>query len=178
MGIKITVGVLGLTLVAFACIMLICRKRNVKASQVNTVVQGIREKASDFDGLYESLYLASKNTNEFLTDAYREWCDRASQSLNTKFKDAFLSLFSKEDIEDEGSCRKLYGLLLNCIYAAGISRADENGKTYTADENMCKCYLNIDGKKPIEGNEYTVLKAAWIYENKVIEYGMVIPAQN
>ncbi len=177
MAIKITLGVLGVAAAVGVGFLAIHCKRKKAAPQIEDVVKGLRTYAADFDGLYESLYLASKNKNELSTEAYREWCDRVSQSADDKFKSAFTVLFPREAIQDESRCRKAYSLLLDCLSKADITRTDESKQMCVADENMCRRYLNIDGQKPKVGVSYTVLKAAWISETKVVEYGMLMPTK-
>ena len=45
----------------------------------------------------------------------------------------------------------------------------------TADEIMQLAYVEAGNRKPQIGAEYTVIKAAWLSGEKVIEYGMVMP---
>lgn len=138
------------------------------------ISEGIRKNASVFDGLYEGLFLAARNREMFSTDAYEEWCDRAAQLEDEAFSTAFASAFSKRDIADEPLCREKFDRLLAYIAQASILRERENGMVYVADETMRAAYQTIDGSELTIGNEYSVLKSAWISGKKVIEYGMVM----
>ena len=111
----------------------------------------------------------------FSTDAYQEWCDRAGQMHDEAFRTAFDAVFSKSDIEDEALCREKYTLLLGCIGDAGITRDRNSGVCCVADEIMQLAYVEAGNQKPQIGTEYTVIKAAWLSGEKVIEYGMVMP---
>lgn len=141
------------------------------------IVNGIKDNSEVFDGLYEGLFQAVRNREMYFHDAYEEWCFRADHLDNEAFRTAFAEKFSEQDIANEWLCRNKMDILLSCIGCAGIIRERENGKSYIADEAMCRAYLTINGGKPDTDKEYTVLKSAWINSgNKVIEYGMVIPA--
>lgn len=148
-----------------------------RAAALSAVADGIKEYATDFDGLYESLYQAAQNREMFSTEAYEEWCDRAGQSEDEAFKSAFESLFAKADIEDEALCREKYLLLLDCIAAAGIARDRDSKLFCVADERMHQAYMETEGQKPQIGAAYTVIKAAWLSGEKVIEYGVVMPGE-
>ena len=141
---------------------------------LSAVVKGIRAHAADFDGLYEGLYQSAQHRGSCSTDAYQEWCDRVGQLEDEPFRIAFQSLFSKADIEDEAFCREQYQQLLDCVLAAGIERDRDSGLTCTADETLRLAYVAADGQKPETGLEYTVVKAAWLSGEKVLEYGLVM----
>lgn len=147
--------------------------------RMQAIAAGIRENAHVFEGLYEGLFQAERNRQLFSTDAYEEWCSRVRQLEDKAFADAFAAVFSPEDVRSENLCREKYAALLACIRQAGIRRERENGITCTADEKMSLLYRAVDAC-PVEiGAAYTVLTAAWICGEKVIEYGMVMkqPAQ-
>lgn len=138
----------------------------------SAVADGIREHAPVFDGLYESLFQAARNRDIFSTDAYEEWCIRAEHLRDETFCAAFSALFSQSDIANEKFCREKFADLLSCIAQAGISRMQENGVTYTADQAMRQAYLSIDGGKLEIGKAYTVVKSAWCSDAGTVEYGM------
>lgn len=140
----------------------------------SAIAAGIAKNAGVFDGLYESLFQAVRNRSELFTDAFEEWCDRVGQLDDEAFRSAFAQNFSKADIEDEPLCRKKMEQLLSCVEQSGICRERENGVLYPADEAMRRAYLTIDESKMEIGTEYNVLKSAWVREEKVIEYGMVM----
>ena len=145
------------------------------AADLAAIAAGIKKYAAEFDGLYEGLYQASQSLQVFSTDAYQEWCDRAGQMYDETFRTAFGTVFSKADIENEALCREKYALLLNCIGDAGIARDRSSGECCAADETMQRAYIEAGNHKPQIGVEYTVIKAAWLSGNQVIEYGMVMP---
>ena len=180
-------GILLLTATAAYCGVLLMkkRKRTGKACEKETlqhhatdfaaITDGIKKYAAEFDGLYEGLYQAAQSLPVFSTDAYQEWCDRAGQMHDETFRTAFDTVFSKSDIEDEALCREKYALLLGCIGDAGITRDRNSGVCCAADETMQRAYVEAGNQKPQIGAEYTVIKAAWLSGEKVIEYGMVMP---
>ena len=139
------------------------------------VSDGIGQHAAAFDGLYESLYQSAQNRQMFVTDAYQEWCNRVGQLHDQAFQAAFDRFFSERDLENEPFCRKQYALLLRCIDAAGICRNRDSGMNCTADETLCRAYVEAGSQQPQLGSTYTVLKSAWICGEKVIEYGLVMP---
>ena len=145
------------------------------AADLTAITDGIKKYAAEFDGLYEGLYQAAQSMQVFSTDAYQEWCDRAGQMHDEAFRTAFDAVFSKSDIEDEALCREKYTLLLGCIGDAGITRDRNSGVCCVADEIMQLAYVEAGNQKPQIGTEYTVIKAAWLSGEKVIEYGMVMP---
>ena len=145
------------------------------AADLTAITAGIKKYAAEFDGLYEGLYQAAQSLQVFSVDAYQEWCDRVGQMQDETFQTAFGNVFSKADIENETLCREKYGLLLSCIADAGITRDRSSGECYTADETMQRAYVVAGEKKPQLGAAYTVIKAAWLSGEKVIEYGMVMP---
>lgn len=144
------------------------------ATDLTAITDGIKKYAAEFDGLYEGLYQAAQSLQVFSTDAYQEWCDRAGQMHDETFRTAFDTVFSKADIESETLCREKYALLLNCIGDAGITRDRNSGECCAADETMQRAYVEAGNQKPQIGAEYTVIKAAWLSGDKVIEYGMVM----
>lgn len=140
------------------------------------IVEGIKKYASNFDGLYESLYQTGIHTETFLTDAYVEWCDRIRLLVNEEeFVTAFNNEFQKNDISDEESCREKIATLLSCIDAAGICRHCNTEERIVFDDVNKNAYVNIEGGKPKIGIEYIIFKSAWLMGEKVIEYGMVMP---
>lgn len=151
-------------------------RTNENDGTVRTLVaDGIRKYTAEFDGLYESLYQAEQNRQIFTTEAYEEWCDRVEQLQDVTFKSAFRSLFDKSDIEDEVRCREKFSLLLDCIAAAGIRRDRDSKLCCVADESLRQAYLEIERKQPQLGDTYTVIKAAWLSGEQVVEYGLVMP---
>ena len=180
-------GILLLTATAACCGVLLMKKRQglrkereteapqCDAGDLSAIADGIKRYAAEFDGLYEGLYQAVQNLQIFSTDAYQEWCDRVGQMHDEAFRSAFDAVFSKADIESEALCREKYALLLNCIGEAGITRDRSSGECCAADETMQRAYVETGGQKPQPGAEYTVIKAAWLSGEKVIEYGMVMP---
>ncbi len=180
-------GILLLTATAACCGVLLmkirqrtgkaCEKESLQhhATDLTTIADGIKKYAADFDGLYEGLYQAAQTLQVFSTDAYQEWCDRVGQMHDEAFRTAFDAVFSKSDIEDASLCREKYALLLDCIGDAGITRDRSSGVCCVADETMQRAYVEAGNQKPRIGAEYTVIKAAWISGEKVIEYGMVMP---
>ena len=180
-------GILLLTATAACCGVLQMKKRQRKrkaceketlqhhAADLAAITDGIKKYAAEFDGLYEGLYQAAQSLQVFSTDAYQEWCDRAGQMYDETFRTAFGTVFSKADIENEALCREKYALLLNCIGDAGIARDRSSGECCAADETMQRAYIEAGNHKPQIGAEYTVIKAAWLSGNQVIEYGMVMP---
>lgn len=144
------------------------------AADLTAITNGIKKYAAEFDGLYEGLYQAAQSLQIFSTDAYQEWCDRVGQMQDETFQTAFDNVFSKADIESETLCREKYGLLLSCIAAAGITRDRSSGEYCAADETMQRAYVEAGNQKPQLGAAYTVIKAAWLSGDKVIEYGMVM----
>lgn len=169
--------------VAAACAYLLDKLKPAKHAKPKTdeaqndfsaIAAGIAKNMSDFDGLYESLFQSVRNQNELITDAFKEWCDRVGQLNDEAFCGAFARRFSKEAVADEPLCRKEMEQLLSCIEQSGVRRERENGLVYAADEAMRRAYLTIDESKMEIGAEYNVLKAAWVYEDKVIEYGMAM----
>ena len=142
---------------------------------LSVVANGIGQHAAAFDGLYEGLYQSARNRQAFVTDAYQEWCNRVGQLHDQAFQAAFDSLFSEMDLQNEPLCRKQYALLLRCIGAAGICRDRDTGMHCTADEILCRAYVEAGSRKPQPGSAYTVLKSAWLCGEKVIEYGLVVP---
>lgn len=139
------------------------------------VTAGINKYASEFDGLYEGLYQAAKNQQMFSTDAYEEWCSRAEQIEDESFRNAFCRLFRKSDSMDEVCCRQKYQLLLACIAAAGIIRNRDCGLSCLADDSLRIAYVGTEGKPPRMGERYTVIKPAWVSDEKVVEYGIAFP---
>ena len=180
-------GILLLTATAACCGVLLMKKRQRTgdaceketmqhhAADLTAITDGIKKYAAEFDGLYEGLYQAAQSMQVFSTDAYQEWCDRAGQMHDEAFRTAFDAVFSKSDIEDEALCREKYTLLLGCIGDAGITRDRNIGVCCVADEIMQLAYVEAGNQKPQIGTEYTVIKAAWLSGEKVIEYGMVMP---
>lgn len=144
----------------------------------SVIADGIQRHAPAFDGLYEGLLQAARNKTVFSTDAYEEWCIRAEHLADEDFSTAFCAVFSQSDIADERLCRKKFDSLLACIAQAGIFRMQENGAAYIADHAMCQAYQSIDGGKLEIGEEYTVLKSAWVSDTRTIEYGMAKPRFN
>ena len=180
-------GILLLTATASCCGVLLMKKRQQTqkeceteapqhdAADLSAIADGIKKYAAEFDGLYEGLYQAAQSLQVFSTDAYQEWCDRAGQMHDETFQTAFDTVFSKSDIEDETLCREKYTLLLGCIGDAGITRDRNSGVCCVADEIMQLAYVEAGNQKPQIGAEYTVIKAAWLSGEKVIEYGLVMP---
>ncbi len=184
-------GVLLLTASAACCIALVLNRKKVfprlnrgiqrkEASRSGTgelsvIADGIQQYAPEFDGLYEGLYQSAQNHQIFSTDAYQEWCERVGQINDEPFHNAFGSMFAKSDIADEALCREKYALLLRCVSDAGIRRDRSSGVCCVADETMHKAYVEAGNQKPKIGGTYTVIKAAWLSNEKVIEYGMVMP---
>lgn len=179
-------GILLLTAAACCGVLLMKNRRRTEkackkempqdnAADLAAIAAGIKKYAAEFDGLYEGLYQASQSLQVFSTDAYQEWCDRAGQMYDETFRTAFGTVFSKADIENEALCREKYALLLNCIGDAGIARDRSSGECCAADETMQRAYIEAGNHKPQIGAEYTVIKAAWLSGDKVIEYGMVMP---
>lgn len=144
------------------------------AADLTAITNGVKKYAAEFDGLYEGLYQAAQSLQIFSTDAYQEWCDRAGQMHDETFQTAFGNVFSKADIESETLCREKYTLLLSCIADAGITRDRSSGECCAADETMQRAYVEAGNQKPQLGAAYTVIKAAWLSGDKVIEYGMVM----
>lgn len=159
---------------AVGILLLQKKKTNDTTAVCSTIAEGIKQNATEFDGLYEGLYQAARNKQVFSTDAYVEWCERVEQMKNAEFCHAFSSRFTKADIENEQACREKYEQLLHCVELAGITRDRESGAVCVADDIMCRAYVEAGGQKPELGNEYTVIKAAWLSGQKVIEYGMVL----
>ena len=93
---------------------------------------------------------------------------------NAEFRDAFACWFTKDDIGNEQACRERYEQLLHCVEFAGIKRDRESGAVCVADDIMCRAYVEASGQKPEAGTQYTVIKAAWLSGQQVIEYGMVL----
>jgi len=180
-------GILLLTATAACCSVLLMKKRQRThkvcetealqhdSADLSAIADGIKKYAAEFDGLYEGLYQAAQALQVFSTDAYQEWCDRAGQMHDEAFRTAFDAVFSKSDIEDEALCREKYTLLLGCIGDAGITRDRSSGVCCAADETMQLAYIEAGNQKPQIGAEYTVIKAAWLSGETVIEYGMVMP---
>ena len=180
-------GILLLTATAACCGVLLMKKRQRTrkaceketlqhhATDLAAITDGIKKYAAEFDGLYEGLYQAAQSLQVFSTDAYQEWCDRVGQMHDETFQTAFDTVFSKADIESEALCREKYALLLNCIDGAGITRDRSGGECCIADETMQRAYVEAGNQKPQIGAEYTVIKAAWLSGERVIEYGMVMP---
>lgn len=178
-------GILLLVAAAACCGVLRMKKRQshkerekeavqYDAADLTAITNGIKKYAAEFDGLYEGLYQAAQSLQIFSTDAYQEWCDRVGQMQDETFQTAFGNVFSKADIESETLCREKYGLLLSCIADAGITRDRSSGECCTADETMQRAYVVAGEKKPQLGAAYTVIKAAWLSGDKVIEHGMVM----
>ena len=178
-------GILLLAAAAACCGVLRMKKRQshkerekeaaqYDAADLTAITNGIKKYAAEFDGLYEGLYQAAQSLQIFSTDAYQEWCDRVGQMHDETFRTAFGNVFSKADIESESLCREKYGLLLNCIADAGITRDRSSGECCAADETMQRAYVEAGNQKPQLGAAYTVIKAAWLSGDKVIEYGMVM----
>ena len=168
-----------LVAIAVVIVLLLRRKRktpreDVPEEQAEILAQGIRETAGSYDGLYEGLYQTVKNPEPLCTDAYQEWCDRAEQCPDPKFRETFAALFQKTDINDAALCLKKHRQLLTLVNKAGILRDRDNDQTCTADESICKYYYEITGQKPQSGNSYQIIKAAWTMDGKVVEYGMVM----
>lgn len=175
-----------LAVISIVTVLLLCRKRkSPKAKdapretqsatkQEMILSQGIRKTAGHYDGLYEGLYLAAQNPENSCTDAYQEWCDRASQNPDQAFREAFASLFQKSDIEDRSRCLEKHRKLLELINAAGILRDRDNGETAVADDPFCKNYYELTGQKPQTGVTYQIIKSAWIMDGTAVEYGMVM----
>ena len=159
---------------AVGILLLRKQKANATAAVFSNIAEGIKQNAAEFDGLYEGLYQAARNEQMFSTDAYVEWCERVEQIENAEFRGAFASRFTKGDIENEQDCRKKYEQLLHCVELAGIARDRESGAVCAADETMCRAYVEASGQKPEAGTQYTVIKAAWLSGQQVIEYGMVL----
>ena len=159
---------------AVGILLLQKKKTNDTTAVCSTIAEGIKQNAAEFDGLYEGLYQAARNKQVFSTDAYVEWCERVEQMESSEFHEAFASRFTKADIENEQACREKYEQLLHCIELSGIARDRESGAVCAADETMCRAYVEAGGQKPELGNEYTVIKAAWLSGQQVIEYGMVL----
>ena len=150
------------------------KKANDTEAVFSTIAEGIKQNASEFDGLYEGLYQAARNKQEFSTDAYVEWCERVEQMENEKFRSAYASRFTKADIGNEQACREKYEQLLHCVELAGIKRDRESGAVCVADDIMCRAYVEASGQKPEAGTQYTVIKTAWLSGQQVIEYGMIL----
>lgn len=180
----LTIGALAMA--AAACAYLLKRRGRSGRSEGGSagaeqelfpvIAAGICEHAGIFDGLYESLFQAAHDQALFSTEAYEEWCDRASQVESEAFRSAFAQIFSKEDLADEPLCRKKMEMLLSCIQRANIHRERESGASYPADEMMSRAYLTIDGSRMEHGAAYTVMKSAWVCGSRVVEYGVLLPA--
>lgn len=177
-------GAIVLVACASGCGAFLLRRLRRKGMQITTaqnaialdaVARGIGQHAAEFDGLFEGLYQSAQIQKTFSTDAYTEWCSRVALLDDTLFQNAFHSVFSKDDIQNEALCREKYRVLLRCIEKAGIIRDRSLGLCCVADETMRRSYIEAGGKKPQIGMEYTVIKAAWLRGETVIEYGMVMP---
>ena len=141
----------------------------------SALAAGIEQHAQVFDGLYESLFQAARNHQVFSTDAYEEWCNRVGQTDDAAFAEAFTAVYTGEDFHDELQCRERFELLLEDIHTAGIHRERESGVVCIADASMRKAYYDVNRQKLQIGAEYTVLKPAWLYGEKVVEYGLLLP---
>ncbi len=172
-------GVLAAGAAAVCCGIVLHRKwrENNKARLFQRAVEGIREHAEDFDGLFESLYQSEKNHSYYSVDSYLEWCARVEQSGDEAFAAAFAEFFNAADTETEALAREKFALLLTCIDTAGITRERESERAYIADDMLCAAYVGLGDKKPEPGETYTVVKSAWLSGEKVIEYGMVLPGE-
>lgn len=170
-----------LTVTATACACLLWRNRAEKRkggeqdALLSIIASGIAKNAAIFDGLYESLYLASHDERQLVPDAYEEWCGRAAQLEDAAFCRAFSQLFCQDDLADAALCRAHMALLLSCIDRAGIRRAHESGATCPAGAALRRAYLTIDGSAIAPDAPYTVLKPAWLRGDQIVEYGMLLP---
>lgn len=162
---------------AFVIVLLRKRRKSVPVAETESdhiISQGIRRSPWEYDGLYESLYQAVLDEKQLLTDAYQEWCDRVSQSNDAEFREAFQSIFKKEDIHDETVCREQFRHLLLLFERAGILRDRDNNLVCVADETVKACYIDITGQKMEANVSYQIIKSAWTMDGKVIEYGMAM----
>lgn len=147
-----------------------------KQALLPVIAAGISENAPIFDGLYESLFQAAHDVSRFSSEAYEEWCDRVEQLDDDAFCGAFARLFCKQDIAEEALCRKNMQTLLLCIELAEIHRERESGASYPADAMLRRAYLTMDASRVEPDSTYTVIKSAWVCGDRVIEYGMLLPA--
>lgn len=168
---------LAVVVAAIGIVLLCRRKKSVPATETEAdliISQGISRAPQEYDGLYESLYQAALDEKQLIADAYQEWCDRVSQSNDTEFREAFQSIFKKNDIHDETVCREQFRRLLAQVERAGILRDRDNNLVCVADEAVKACYIDITGQKMETNVSYQIIKPAWTMDGKVIEYGMAM----
>lgn len=139
-----------------------------------SIASGIQIHSDEFDGLYEGIYQSAENSGECSTDAYIEWCDRVEQISDEAFRRSFFTVFSKSDAGDKKLFGKKASVLLDCISKAEIVRIHERGDCCTADEELLKSFVCLDGQKPKLGGFYTVLRPAWINSEETVEYGLLV----
>ena len=138
------------------------------------VSAGIASHARIFDGLYDSLY-QSVNRNEPDGEVYREWCQRAETASDPAFADAFRTIYPDDGLVGK-ALRKRCRLLLEDVYAAGISRDRDTGQVCLADADFGVRYVTETLEKPVPGRRYTVWKSAWVQKGTVMETGLALLA--
>lgn len=150
------------------------RKRLPAQASTSDIAMGIRLHAYEFNGLYEALYQSMMNTQFISNDAYFEWCDRVELLADNDFRTLFREQFGKDFADDPNVRRARFSLLMRYIYDAGLSRRGEIGERVVVNSQNASWYLDKAGNRPALGTQGSVIKAAWLLDENVVEQGMLM----
>lgn len=131
------------------------------------IVDGIRNHAESFNGLYEGVFQIAHNLDGADSDTIDEWKIRVKNIREDEcFKVAVLKLFDSDDLTSQAV------KLLEYIELAGIKRSEETA--YAFEKNVSKKYVCLSGNSLDNGTLCTVLKPYWHMDSNIVEQGYII----
>lgn len=157
------------------------RKPNAKK---NVLVEGLRENAQRFEGMYEPVYSIAVGKHEMQQQVFAAWNESVSacEDDDAGFREAFANKFGdyykwgqkKKKVKIK-KANKIYNKkanqLVKLFFRAGIIR--EHDKFIVGDEKNAACYEIVGGGNVEPGISYEVLAPYWHLGETVLDQGAV-----
>lgn len=135
------------------------------------IVEGIRNHALRFIGLYEGIYAAVQANSSDVPDAYTEWHIRLG---NLREDEDFCQHFCTRFPRDGAEIPQLQELL-QYMEAAGVQRMPEG--THRAGPQTREQYIYMGADELCIGKEYRIFKPCWLQNGITVQQGMLIPME-
>lgn len=137
----------------------------------SVIVEGIRNHALRFIGLYEGIYAAVQANSSDVPDAYTEWHIRLG---NLREDEDFCQHFCTRFPRDGAELPQLQELL-QYVEASGIQRMPEG--THRASPQTQEQYIYMGADELCIGKEYKIFKPCWVQNGITVQQGMLIPME-